>query len=94
MIFSTTQHKLGFAISAERPKVVREDITLKNTQTVIKHCQIFAGRGKGCFPGYKSEVRVCLSLYRKSVFAMFLGKDQPPFILSMDGAVTLNVLAR
>ena len=70
-----------------------ENVASNNTQAVIKHCPLFAGRNKEDFCEYKSKLRVCLSLYSKPVFEVFQGKAQPSSTLGTADTTTLNVVA-
>ena len=51
--------------------VAIESVASNNTQAVIINCPVFAGRNKESFEEYNSKLRVCLSLYSKTVFEVF-----------------------
>ena len=48
-----------------------------NTQSVIDHGPVFAGRNKDVSREYKPTLCACLSLYSKLVFELLQGKAQP-----------------
>ena len=69
-----------------------EIVLSNNTQSVIKHCPIFAGRNKEAFREYKTKLCACRLLYSKLFFEVLQGKAQPPSSPT-DANVTLNVVA-
>ena len=63
--------RFGYVSSVYRREVTMENVLFKNTQSVIKHCLIFAGRKKEAFREYY------LSLYSRLVFEVLQGNLQP-----------------
>ena len=69
-----------------------ENIASNNTQSVIKHYPVFAGKNKEALHVYKTKLRVRLPLNSKLVFELLQGNAQPPSSLT-DANATLNVVA-
>ena len=71
-----------------------ESVASSNTQAPIKNCPVFASRKKESFPECKSKLRVCLSLYYKTVFEVLQGKAQTSSsTLGSTVTATLNAVA-
>ena len=56
-----------------------ESVASNNTQSVIKHCSVFAGKNKEVFRKYKTKIRACISLDGRLLSEVLQGKAQPSY---------------